>query len=181
MSPRMKTYHLETELWLPQPLERVFEFFADPRNLERLTPPWLRFEILTPPEIEIAPRARCSTIVSGCAAFRCAGRARSRSGSRPTASSTARPKVPIRFGCTNTLSPRQETARLSAIESNMPCPAARSFTNSWLRRICERIFQYRHRVLEEIFQCRRASDGAMNPRLIEVTDLFSARSARCRL
>ena len=49
----MKTYHLQTELWLPQPLERVFKFFADPRNLERLTPPWLRFEILTPPEMEI--------------------------------------------------------------------------------------------------------------------------------
>lgn len=43
----MKTYQLQTELWLPQPLERVFSFFAEPHNLERITPPWLKFEILT--------------------------------------------------------------------------------------------------------------------------------------
>ena len=49
----MKTYQLQTEQWLPQPRHRVFEFFADPRNLERITPPWLSFEILTPPNIKI--------------------------------------------------------------------------------------------------------------------------------
>jgi ligand-binding SRPBCC domain-containing protein len=49
----MKTHHLKSELWLPRPRDQVFQFFADPRNLERITPPWLSFEILTPPEIEI--------------------------------------------------------------------------------------------------------------------------------
>jgi ligand-binding SRPBCC domain-containing protein len=49
----MKTHHLKSELWLPQRREQVFEFFADPKNLERITPPWLRFEILTPPEVQI--------------------------------------------------------------------------------------------------------------------------------
>jgi ligand-binding SRPBCC domain-containing protein len=49
----MKIYHLQTELFLPRPRRQVFEFFADPRNLERITPPWLSFEILTPPEIKI--------------------------------------------------------------------------------------------------------------------------------
>jgi ligand-binding SRPBCC domain-containing protein len=49
----MQTHHLQTELWLPQPLERVFNFFADPRNLERITPPWLSFAILTRPDIKI--------------------------------------------------------------------------------------------------------------------------------
>ena len=43
----MKTYHLRSEVWLPSPREKVFGFFADPKNLERITPPWLHFEILS--------------------------------------------------------------------------------------------------------------------------------------
>lgn len=45
----MKTFCLENELWVPRERNQVFEFFADPRNLERLTPPWLHFEMLTAP------------------------------------------------------------------------------------------------------------------------------------
>ena len=36
------------------PLDEVFEFFSDARNLGRLTPPWLSFEVLTPGPIAMA-------------------------------------------------------------------------------------------------------------------------------
>jgi len=44
---------LTAEVELPQPLETVFPFFGDAHNLERITPPWLAFEILTPDPIQI--------------------------------------------------------------------------------------------------------------------------------
>jgi len=53
----MTEFTLQTELWLPRPRNEVFPFFAEARNLKTLTPPWLRFEVLTPAPIEMRPGA----------------------------------------------------------------------------------------------------------------------------
>jgi ligand-binding SRPBCC domain-containing protein len=44
----MGDFTLQTELWLSRPRGEVFPFFSEARNLETLTPAWLRFEVLTP-------------------------------------------------------------------------------------------------------------------------------------
>jgi ligand-binding SRPBCC domain-containing protein len=51
-------FKLETELRLPRRHEQVFPFFADAVNLGTITPPWLKFEVLTPRQIEMRAGVR---------------------------------------------------------------------------------------------------------------------------
>jgi ligand-binding SRPBCC domain-containing protein len=44
----MKTFELHQVVWLPNPVEEIFEFFVDASNLAFLTPDWLRFRVMTP-------------------------------------------------------------------------------------------------------------------------------------
>ena len=53
----MKTYSYRDELTVPVPIAKVFPFFAEAKNLEKLTPSWLRFEILTEGPITMAAGA----------------------------------------------------------------------------------------------------------------------------
>ena len=46
----MAEHLLERSQLVPTPLEQTFDFFADPRNLEAITPPWLHFRILDAPD-----------------------------------------------------------------------------------------------------------------------------------
>ncbi len=50
-----KVYRLEQSQFIPKLREEVFTFFADAANLERITPAFLHFHILTPRPIPMKP------------------------------------------------------------------------------------------------------------------------------
>ncbi len=54
----MRTFVYKSCVWLPRPLDEVFEFFADASNLEVITPPRLKFSVVTPAPIEMRPGTR---------------------------------------------------------------------------------------------------------------------------
>ena len=49
----MRTYLLERSQIIPRSRRETFAFFSDAFNLERITPPFLRFRILTPAPIRM--------------------------------------------------------------------------------------------------------------------------------
>ncbi len=54
----MRIYSLQREQFIRKPIQEVFAFFADAKNLETITPPWLGFQILSPEPIAMAPGTR---------------------------------------------------------------------------------------------------------------------------
>jgi len=58
MLARMKTFTLDSSIWLQRPIEEVFAFFADAHNLAAITPPWMHFRTVTPGPIVMAAGTR---------------------------------------------------------------------------------------------------------------------------
>lgn len=48
----MKIYELRTEITIEAPLEQVWDFFSNPKNLQRITPDYMRFQIVKCPDVE---------------------------------------------------------------------------------------------------------------------------------
>lgn len=49
----MKIRNFASEIWLPAAPSSVFQFFADAGNLNRITPTWLHFRMLTPADVSM--------------------------------------------------------------------------------------------------------------------------------
>lgn len=51
----MREFTLHAEVYLPRSIDEVFAFFADAGNLAIITPPWLKFQLLTPGTVKMQP------------------------------------------------------------------------------------------------------------------------------
>jgi ligand-binding SRPBCC domain-containing protein len=60
MSTGRRIHLLEREQVVSLRRECAFQFFADPGNLQSITPPWLRFRLLVPPP----PRVEAGTLIA---------------------------------------------------------------------------------------------------------------------
>jgi hypothetical protein len=60
-------YVLQRQQFIRAPLGDVFDFFSDARNLERITPDWLHFRVLTedPTEMKVGTRIRYRLRIAG--------------------------------------------------------------------------------------------------------------------
>ena len=56
----MTVFQLHRQQWVPHPRPAVFDFFSRAENLEQITPPWMRFRILTPAPIDMKQGATIS-------------------------------------------------------------------------------------------------------------------------
>jgi len=148
------TFHtLRSQQFIPQARDRVWEFFSNPRNLEALTPPWLGFRVLTPGQIamkkgaEIRYRIHWHAIPIGW-------------------TTTIRLwDPPFRFvdiqrggpyqlwHHTHRFTPRDGGTQMSdVVRYRLPFGIAGRIMHRWkVRRDLEKIFEYRHRRVKELF------------------------------
>ena len=158
----MSRFRILREIWLPQPRERVFEFFADPRNLEKLTPAWLRFEVLDPESIQMDAGASIDY------------RLRLRGFPLRWRSQIVIWDPPRRFVDIQIRGPYQEWAHEHRFESqsdgtlvidrvDYTVPGGRLVNRLFVRRDLEKIFDYRTAALRSIFVRGDARSGPANP------------------
>jgi len=150
----MKEFLLQTELWLPRPRDEIFPFFAQARNLETITPSWLNFEVLTPAPIQMRP----GTLIDY--------RIRVHGVPFRWRTEIAEWQPPHRFVDVQLRGPYtlwHHTHTFEEHDGGTLCadrvrywPRGGALVNwLWVRRDVQRIFQFRHRRLKELFGSQR--------------------------
>ena len=156
----MRVFGLDTWLWLPRPRKDVFEFFANAANLERITPPFLAFRILTPVPVTMAAGARIDYRI-GLRGLPMTWQSEITVWDPPDRFVDVQVRGPYRlWEHTHTFEERDGgTVVVDAVRYALPGPA---FVSGIVNRLIVapdlgRIFTYRHEALEHAFDTRGAS------------------------
>jgi len=147
---RIRDPKLESEIWLPRPVAEVFSFFSDARNLEKITPPWLRFTVVTPEPIEMRP----GTLIDY--RLRVHGiplrwRSEITVWEPPHRFADEQRRGPYRFWHHEHLFEERDGGTLARDRVDFGVLGGRLAERLFVRRDVERIFAYRQKMLEELF------------------------------
>lgn len=147
---------------MPAPLDEVFRYFEDPRNLAGITPSWLRFEVVrfTDPRVREGSEIEYHIRWLG---VRIPWVSRITRWDPPREFVDEQLRGPYRrWHHTHSFEPRQDgVAMTDVIEYEMPAgPAGRLVHALVVRRQLEEIFDYRARRLAERFSAGSPDGGA---------------------
>jgi ligand-binding SRPBCC domain-containing protein len=159
----MRTFRLNKTLWLSQPRPKIFEFFANPHNLDRLTPPWLKFQLLSP----LSTVIRAGTLLHY--------RLRLHGIPIRWQSEISVWEPPERFVDRQTKGPyslwiHEHTFREkkdgTLVGDSVEYAVPGGIVVNWLvvARDLERIFQYRHQMLQQLFNSQNPNNNARRTR-----------------
>lgn len=152
-NPVRKSYTLRCEQFVEAPRDKVFAFFSDACELERLTPPWLKFSVLTPAPIDLHP-GRLIDYKLRVHGIPLRWQSRIETWEPPHRFSDFQVRGPYRLW--NHLHTFEEVddGTLCLDEVEYAFWGGKLVHNLFVRRDLERIFAYRSRVLREVFATR---------------------------
>lgn len=148
---------LHREQWIPASLAEVFAFFSQAGNLDRLTPPWLHFNILG----QADPELKVGTLISYKLAwhgFPLAWTSRIEEWRPPTLFVDVQVKGPYRLWHHLHTFEARGGGTLDMVRYAIPMgPLGDSCAGMLVRRDGERIFDYRARQISLIFTAECAA------------------------
>jgi ligand-binding SRPBCC domain-containing protein len=147
------THRFERTQLISQPRPKVFAFFADAANLERLTPDFLHFRIQTRPPIEMRAGTQIDYELS-LAGLPVRWRTRIVTWEPPLRFSDDQERGPYaRWHHVHEFEALGEGTRMrDRVDYRLPFGPLGTLAHAlWVRRTLERIFDHRRRVIEELF------------------------------
>lgn len=152
----MKVHVLARSQWVPAGIEQVFPFFQDAGNLVRITPPSLRFEILSPLPVDMHEGALIDYVVRvGLLPFRWTTLITRYNA--PTSFVDVQLKGPYSYWHHDHefISTRGGTEIRDTVHYALPAGPLGSLMHALLvKRKLQRIFDYRSTIIQELFTAR---------------------------